>query len=173
MLDAEFRCWADRVARAYESLPASNYYEVLGIAPGATQEAIRQAFHRRAASLHPDRHRGTPEPTRGHAYSLFKRMAEAFRVLNDPDLRRAYDGGLAEGKLRLTDETPRPRLSREDMLRTPAGKRHYAAAAEAIARGDGRAAALNLQLAVSYEGRIPFLVEMIQQVAKGMAEKPK
>src|SRR5512136_966116 len=100
----EFERWAGAVRRAFEALDTRSYYEVLGVSPDAPQELIRRAFHRRAQQLHPDRHRETPEPVRGQVYALFKRMTEAYRVLLDPDSRRAYDAALAQGRFRLGDE---------------------------------------------------------------------
>lgn len=164
MDDVEYRRWADRIERAHAALATSNYYDVLGVPPAASQDEIRQAFHRRAVQLHPDRHRATPEPERGRVYAVFKRMTEAFRVLVDPELREAYDRGLAAGQLRLTDEGSRRPKSHEDLLRTPAGKRHYQIAAQAMAHGDMQAAVLNVQLAISHEGEVPFLIEMAREL---------
>jgi curved DNA-binding protein CbpA len=166
MDEAEFRDWAERVRRAWEALDTASYYQVLGVPPDAPQEIVRQAFHRRATQLHPDRHRATAEPTRGQAYALFKRMTEAYRVLTDPDLRRVYDEGLAGGTLRLADEgsmPPRP-SSPEELLRTPLGRQYHRAAVEAVAHGDDKAAELNLKLVVAHEGELPFLTEMLAKI---------
>lgn len=61
-----------------------NHYERLDVPPAASEAQVRQAFRRAAQDAHPDRH--------GDASSA--RMAEineAWRVLGDPDRRRAYD----------------------------------------------------------------------------------
>jgi curved DNA-binding protein CbpA len=157
--------WAAAIRRAFEALETSSYYQVLGVAHDEPQELIRKAFHRRAEQLHPDRHRGTPEPTRSEVYAIFKRMTEAYRVLIDPDLRRAYDLGLKDGRLRLTDETAAQRPpSNEDLLKSPGGQRHYRAAMQALAANDLPSAELNLKLAMSHEGDLAFLKELAEEV---------
>jgi curved DNA-binding protein CbpA len=63
-----------------------DYYEVLGIAPSASTEEIRRAYHMVAFQCHPDRH--------GEAEEANKRMQEineAYAVLSDPIKRREYD----------------------------------------------------------------------------------
>lgn len=162
MQDAEFQRWAAAVRRAFEALDSSSYYEVLGVNAHDPQEVIRKAFHRRAVQLHPDRHRETPEPVRTQVYALYKRMTEGFGVLIDPDLRRAYDAGLKEGRLRYDEEwaAARPQTARES-LRNPAALRYYQAAVDAVTKGDFKAAELNLRLAISHEGETPHLQEML------------
>ena len=165
MDEAAFDQWAAAIGRAFEALDRSSYYQVMGVAPTDPQELIRKAFHRRATQLHPDRHRDTPEPVRGQAYALFKRMTEAYRVLLDPDLRRVYDAGLESGRLRLTDEVEASRpKSADDAMRTPAGRRHFAAAKDALAKGDLQGAELNLSLALAHEGNLPLLETMMADV---------
>lgn len=63
------------------------HYEVLGVARGATTSQIRAAFRRLARAHHPD------TSTSGSAESLAP-INEAWRVLGDPVLRRAYDRSL-------------------------------------------------------------------------------
>ncbi len=67
------------------------YYRALGVAPGATPEAIRTAFRERAKVLHPDRAFSTADE------AGFRRLAEAYEVLRDPRRRLEYDShALAE-----------------------------------------------------------------------------
>ncbi|NMC71445.1 MAG: DnaJ domain-containing protein [Myxococcales bacterium] len=163
MDDAEFQHWAGAVQRAYDALDSSTYYQVLAVNPTDPQEVIRKAFHRRSVQLHPDRHRQTPEPVRSQVYAIYKRITEAYGVLIDPDLRRLYDAGLKEGRLRFDEEwaAARPQTARES-LRNPAAQRYYQAALEAVSRGDVKGAELNLRLAVAHEGETPHLMEMIE-----------
>ncbi|MGV6839967.1 MAG: molecular chaperone DnaJ [Planktomarina sp.] len=63
-----------------------DYYEVLGIAKGATAEEIKKAFRRKAKELHPDRNSDNPD-----AESQFKEANEAYDVLKDADKKAAYD----------------------------------------------------------------------------------
>ncbi|MEZ4251429.1 MAG: J domain-containing protein [Polyangiales bacterium] len=81
-----------------------DYYTLLGLEPHATADAVRDAFHRFALKYHPDNHSGG-DPTRlARATQIFRRGAEAYRVLSSPDSRRRYDEGLAKGDLRLAAE---------------------------------------------------------------------
>lgn len=62
----------------------SDYYAVLGVAPGANETAIRLAFRRLARRYHPD------VAESGDAGRM-ARINEAYRVLGDPERRRTYD----------------------------------------------------------------------------------
>lgn len=61
------------------------YYAVLGLTPQADLAAVKRAYRTRAKVLHPDRN---PSP---RASSEFNALTEAYRVLGDPERRRAYD----------------------------------------------------------------------------------
>jgi molecular chaperone DnaJ len=62
-----------------------DYYEVLGVARGASDAEIKKAFRALARELHPDVS-STPDAERG-----FREVAEAFEVLSDPERRATYD----------------------------------------------------------------------------------
>ena len=70
----------------------SNYYEILGVEPGATEQDIKTAFRKLAFKYHPDRNTDNPE-----AADQMKSVNEAYAVLSDPDKRQrtsrsAYPG---------------------------------------------------------------------------------
>jgi curved DNA-binding protein len=63
-----------------------DYYEVLGVKRGATDEQIRQAYRKLARKYHPD-----VNPGDRVAEDKFKELNEANEVLSDPEKRKRYD----------------------------------------------------------------------------------
>lgn len=63
-----------------------DYYEVLGVARGASEADIKKAYRRLARKLHPDVNPGDKA-----AQKRFQEVQEAYEVLQDAEKRRAYD----------------------------------------------------------------------------------
>ena len=61
------------------------YYKILGVAKGASDEQIKKAYRKLALAYHPDKNRTYD------AEEKFKEIAEAYEVLSDPERRRVYD----------------------------------------------------------------------------------
>jgi curved DNA-binding protein CbpA len=72
-------------------LGVENYYEVLGVPFEAGSREVKSAFRRQAKKHHPDL-RGEELPHANRAADAAMRLLlEAYRVLSDPEKRRAYD----------------------------------------------------------------------------------
>lgn len=88
--------------RYSEPMPAGSepdeLYAILGLAPGASDDDIRRAFHQLAKRWHPDR--SGPDAT-----FIFQRLSAAYQVLADPVARAAYD---RERRLRSGDGASEP-----------------------------------------------------------------
>lgn len=70
-----------------------SHYQRLGVTPAASTEEIRQAYRSLVARLHPDRQHGASPGDRAFAERRMREVNEAWRVLQDPTRRRAYDQG--------------------------------------------------------------------------------
>jgi curved DNA-binding protein CbpA len=142
---------ADFVERAHAVLEEVDYYRILGLAHDADGDAVRAAYYKLAALLHPDVHGDETTPAyREKLTAVFSRLAEAYRVLIDPGQREAYDRGLAEGEVRMsTGIKVRPRP--EELIADVGARRFYRLGMEALAAGNGKSAAINLRMALSME----------------------
>src|SRR5215216_4287266 len=63
-----------------------DYYEVLGVPRGASEDDIKKAFRKLARQYHPD-----VAKDKKTAEAKFKEINEAHEVLSDPEKRRKYD----------------------------------------------------------------------------------
>ena len=68
-----------------------DYYEVLGISKGASDDEIKSAFKKAAIKYHPDRQVGKSDAEKKEAEEKFKEVNEAYQVLSDKQKRAQYD----------------------------------------------------------------------------------
>lgn len=62
-----------------------DYYKVLGLSKGASEDDIKKAYRKMALKYHPDKNKSP------NAEEKFKQVAEAYEVLSDPKRKEIYD----------------------------------------------------------------------------------
>lgn len=84
-----------------------DFYDILGISKNATAAEIKKAYRKKAIEYHPDKNPGDAK-----AEEMFKKAAEAYEVLSDPDKKARYDqyghqafegGGFGGGGMNMED----------------------------------------------------------------------
>jgi molecular chaperone DnaJ len=124
-----------------------DYYELLGIARGATGAEIKKAFRKLARELHPDVNK------EADAQERFRAVAEAYEVLSDAERRRLYDqyghAGLKRGGYAPTDFAF---SNLSDIFSAFFGDDLFARNRGGRARGGDVGAAVRIELADAFSG---------------------
>lgn len=112
-----------------------NYYEILQISRDAPVDEIKRSFRRLARKYHPD-----VQPNNPTAQEKFQQIYQAYEVLVDPALRRAYDQSINGGH-----SSPKTKpLSAQD---------YYARGKEKALRQDYQGATLDYTQAIKLQPR--------------------
>ena len=142
------------VEELFAGLERRSYYDFLGVPRGATAQQIQDAFYVRAEKLHPDRFFNLSDlELRNKIYEVYKRVAEAYRVLESPAARKEYDEGLAQGQVRLLkQEREGLNLKQPDEgIAHPQAKRFFRLGLDALHAKDLKGAYMNFGFALSME----------------------
>uniref|UniRef100_A0A7S1X6C6 J domain-containing protein n=1 Tax=Tetraselmis chuii TaxID=63592 RepID=A0A7S1X6C6_9CHLO len=70
---------------------ARDFYSVLEVPRGASQDEVKSAYRALAKKFHPDRHQSSPEHLKTDALARFKEVSQAYEVLGDANKRAVYD----------------------------------------------------------------------------------
>ncbi|CAN0203788.1 unnamed protein product, partial [Phaeothamnion confervicola] len=71
-----------------------DYYKILCVERGATEDEIKKAYRKAALKWHPDKQGGKSEVEREEAEKVFRDVGEAYEVLSDAAKKQRYDSGV-------------------------------------------------------------------------------
>ncbi len=162
-----------RVVSIFAALDSIDYYTLLGVPRLYDRDELRESYYRFAAEMHPDNFREQEPELRRQVYAIFKRAAEAYRVLGDPRLKQFYDQQLATGVVRLKLEeagSTRPSSPPEPAFKSLSAKQLWRQACEAEEAGDLKRAKLQLTLVLGHERDNPVVQEKLQAIDKKLKD---
>ena len=94
-----------------QTKPLEDYCAILGVSRSATKDELKRVYRRFARQLHPDIN---PDAA---AQELFKKIAEAFDILTDPEKRRLCDFGMSSSFKANSGYRAAPQKSTADQTR--------------------------------------------------------
>ncbi|HEX6245268.1 MAG TPA: DnaJ domain-containing protein [Polyangiales bacterium] len=167
------------MADAPDPLEQLDYYSLLQVEAGASADQIRAAFHRFAAKYHPDRFLGggADGAKIERAAQIYRRGAEAYKVLCDPPRRKQYDAGLARGQLRFdanAEPEPAPAIVGQwpIKVKNPVARPFATKAEQAYKAGDFGTAKVNLKLALAKDPGNAQVGVLLADVDARLAQAP-
>ena len=133
-----------------------NYYQVLKVSPVASEDEIREAFHREALSFHPDQYFSLGDQALLDLAKLaYAKVTEAYRTLSAREKRMSYDLSLNPSEENLDEESTIDENAITSVKKKPAwassspGEKFFKMADQAYKSGDTKGALVNIQIALS------------------------
>lgn len=103
-----------------------DYYKILGVEKGASEDDIKKAYRKRALVHHPDRHASASDQEKKEQEKKFKELGEAYGILSDPKKKARYDNGHdiddLEGGMHGTNTTSNTETFTFKKKKTPTSK---------------------------------------------------
>jgi DnaJ-class molecular chaperone len=161
------------VRQIFPRLDQLSYYDLLGVPSGSDQTAVRTAFYRLAADLHPDRyHTLADRALKEQLEIIYARVCEGYRVLTTPDKRAAYERALNQGKRRLTvtDRESRGLQNPEDSLKHPEARKFFRMGMICLARKDWKGAIMNFNFARSFEPAAALITQKLGEAQAALGK---
>ena len=158
-------------------LAGLDYYQVLKVDRKAQLPEIKKAFFRESQAWHPDRFYGSSDEQLKYAVmSVYKRIAEAYGVLRDPDLRPRYDAQLATAGAgvrldrREAEQAASPQGA-EPKSKNPQAQRYVTMAMSCFRKQDYAGAEMNFNFALKYEPGNESVAKKLKEAQELKAKK--
>ncbi len=137
------------VLKIHSALGRLDYYRLLGISPKASVTDIKKTYYAIAKKFHPDRNRDASEEVQKALYEIYKRITEAYRVLQNDEKRQRYNQVLAEGHVRLEQDMRASLTSKDpaDTISDKVAREFFVKAREELTNGNILQADLHVKMA--------------------------
>jgi DnaJ-class molecular chaperone len=166
---------AQFVQQIFPKLDQLSYFDILGVASGASVNEIRAAFYKMSHDLHPDRyHRIDNRELREQLETIYARMCEGYRVLITPERRNAYLRALGDGKKRLgtMDRDNRAPQNPEDTIQHEEARKFFRLGMICLGGKDWKGAVMNFNFAKSFEPNAAIIKQKLAEAQAGMPKPP-
>ena len=166
-----------------------DYYRLLKLKGGAPIPEVEKAYTEQSQRFHPDRFFGVRDPgLMKKITAIFKRVAEGYQVLKNPELKKMYDEKLgvrtkgdsavsSAGKRahvsKATLELEKAALEADDIVTDKKAKKYWDLAKIAESNEDWNGVVMNIQFAMNYEPDNPLLKQKVDEAKVRMRTKNK